>query len=118
MQRAKEVKRLVGIAAALFGMALASGCAVFHKTPTGPAWFEQRVRQLKHEDYPQLASVPQQKPVDKPAQYWAQVESDLEGEAAALAASPRAAAPAPAATTSGAFETQARRDAETPRPER
>lgn len=117
MRRAGKVKSLVRIGAALFSMALMSGCAVFGDKAEGPAWFNQKVAELEDQDYPRLGAVPDETKSTLSAAEWARIEAELNGVGAALAASPRGA-PASATPASGEFETQARREAEAPRPER
>lgn len=117
MRRAGKVKSLVRIGAALFGAALATGCGAFGGKPEGPAWFNAKVAQLEDEDYPRLGAVPEATKSALPDSEWARIEAELRSAGAALAANPRSA-PASATTASGEFETQARREAEAPRPER
>jgi hypothetical protein len=117
MPPAAKVKRRLGMAVALFGIAAAaSGCA--SRSADGPAWFSERVAELKRAPYPVLSEVPNETPNERSEAYWAGVQSELEAVGAAVNASPRAA-PAPGTdATTGEFETQARREADSPRPER
>jgi hypothetical protein len=117
MRRAGKVKLSVRIGAALIVTALTGGCAVFGDKAEGPAWFDQKVAQLEDQDYPRLGAVPEETKSALPDAEWARIETELRGAGAALAANPRSA-PASATTASGEFETQARREAEAPRPER
>lgn len=117
MPPAAKVKRRLSMAVALFGIAAAAaGCA--SSSAEGPAWFNQRVAELRRAPYPVLGNVPATSADQRPAEYWAGVQSELEAVGAAVNASPRAA-PAPGTDAStGEFETQARREAEPPRPDR
>jgi hypothetical protein len=117
MRRAGKVKLLVRIGAALFGMALTSGCAVFGDKPEGPAWFEEKVAQLEDQPYPRLSATPEETKSALSDPEWARIETELRSAGAAMAANPRGA-PASATPASGEFETQARREAEAPQPER
>lgn len=102
-----------------FVAASLSGCAMFRGKDDSPAWFRQRVSELKKGKYPQLASVPNTVPSNKSPAEWKATEDQLQSAAAALEASPRAAAAAPeAAAAAGAFEAQARKEATPARPER
>jgi hypothetical protein len=116
--RVAEFKRAGRAATAFAGLALLSGCAVLHGKQDTPAWYQQRVEQLKKEHYPQLASVPQPTPSTRSDASWSQVQSAVEGAGAALEANPRAAPAKDAPAAAGAFEAAARRDAESQRPER
>lgn len=88
-----------------------------------PAWFKERQKELAGQDYPDLASVPDQAKAVEDAPRWAQTERELKAAGAAIAASPRSA-PAPAADAEAEnFEKEAReaigatRPAETARPQ-
>jgi hypothetical protein len=98
-------------------MALTTGCAVFGDKPEGPAWFEQKVAQLDDQPYPRLGAVPGVTKSALSDSEWARIEAELRSAGAAIASNPRGA-PASAMPASGEFETQARREAEAPRPER
>ncbi|MEJ0023840.1 MAG: hypothetical protein WDN76_10735 [Alphaproteobacteria bacterium] len=100
-------------------MASLSGCAMFHDKPEDPAWYSQRVHELRKGKYPKLAEVPKAAPSLKSPAEWKATETDVQSAGAALQASPRAAAAAPgAAATAGAFEAQARKEAGPAQPER
>jgi hypothetical protein len=117
MPRPANVKRRLSMAVALFGIAAAAaGCA--SRGADGPAWFNQRIAELERAPYPELSAVPTGTPSVRSDEYWAGVQGELEAAGAAVNGSPRAAPAAGTDATTGEFETQARREAESPRPER
>src|SRR5262245_23938267 len=116
MRGRKVLSRATMLAIVVAGL---SGCAMFSDKPEDPAWYKQRVHDLRKGKYPQLAAVPQATPSTKTPAQWAAAEAEVQTAGAALHASPRAAAAAPGASaTAGAFEAQARKEATPARPER
>lgn len=103
---------LVGVAA--FGL---SGCAAGFSTrelAQTPAWFRAKQKELKGEDYPNLATIPAPTVAADQSGKWNAVERDLLNEQAAIAAAPRAQPAQPTDTT--AFENEARGAVENARP--
>jgi hypothetical protein len=111
-------KRASKAAAAALALIAPAGCAMFGDRPAAPAWFDDRVAELKKQRYPQLAAVPAATPPSRTPQAWDEVRDSVEAAGAALEANPRAAPPSGGDAAAGEFEAAARRAAETQRPER
>ena len=79
-----------------------------------PGWFRAKQKELKSQDYPDLASIPDPQVAADQSGKWNAVERELLNEQAAIAAAPRAQPAQPTDTT--AFENEARGAVENARP--
>lgn len=82
--------RQMAIAAGIGGAALLSGCADIMQqqaiSQIAPDWFEQKAIEVKGEGYPDLAEIPQTRPVSGSRAQWDKTAQDLKNQAAQLEA--------------------------------
>lgn len=82
--------RQLAIMAGIGGTALLGGCADIMQQPTisqlAPDWFEQKTVEIKGEGYPELAEIPQTRPVSGSRVQWEQRAAALKVQAAQLEA--------------------------------
>ncbi len=120
MTRAADFLR--GAKAIALGAVLAlpaAGCAVLGEKQDTPAWYKERLAEVKKQPYPKLLSVPNASAYTHTQTSWSQVRGSVESSGAALDTNPRAAPPTESVTVAaGEFEAAARRETEGPRPER
>jgi len=82
--------RQMAIAAGIGGAALLGGCADIMQqqaiSQIAPDWFEQKAIEVKGEGYPELAEIPQTRPVSGTRAQWDKQAAALKNEAAQLEA--------------------------------
>ena len=82
--------RQMAIAAGIGGAALLGGCADIMQqqaiSQIAPDWFEQKAIEVKGEGYPELAEIPQTRPVSGTRAQWERQAEALKNEAAQLEA--------------------------------
>jgi hypothetical protein len=83
--------------AALIGVALTGGCADLMQqsyiSQIAPEWFEAKAVEVKGEGYPELADIPEARPVEGNAAQWERRASAVKDEAARMEAKLQADGP-------------------------
>lgn len=114
MANRRSRAQLLVLGAAMLGLSACAGGLSARELAATPAWFKARQKELRGEDYPDLASIPDPAVAVDSSGRWRAVEKDLLDQAASIEASPRSQ-PAPAGDSS-AFEAEARGAVENARP--
>lgn len=107
---------LFALGAAMLGLAACGGGFSAKQLASTPSWFKAKEKELRKQDYPDLAAVPDPAVAADQAGKWRAVEKDLLDAAAVIDADPRSQ-PAPA-TDNAAFEAEARGAIDNARPKK
>jgi hypothetical protein len=82
--------RCLAIIAGFAGLTLSGGCANIMEqsaiSQIAPEWFEEKATEVKGEGYPELADIPEVRPVTGSVAEWRQQANTLKGSAAELEA--------------------------------